>query len=119
MDYPPALRAKAPTRGSAFVAPPDLTLRGPSWGRKPHRAFLMSFSLGVLLYSLVVLLMVAWMGDIGVRCIFGNEVKERVSRAYRWSDGPPVPGDRILSVATKRVDNYADYIRALRGLSRA
>ena len=36
-----------------------------------------------MVYSMAVLVMVAWMGDIGVRCIFGTELKER-SRGIRW-----------------------------------
>jgi transcriptional regulator with GAF, ATPase, and Fis domain len=95
-----------------------MPVRGPSWVGKPHRAFLMCFSLGVLLYSLAVLLVVAWMGDIGVRCIFGNEVKEVVSGEYEWDGGRPVPGDRVLAIGPRTVDTYSDYIRALRGLSR-
>ena len=79
----------------------------------------MGFSLLVLLYSLAVLLSVAWMGDIGVRCIFGNEVKEPISDGYKWSgDHRPAQGDLILSIGGMRVSNYSDYIKAMRGLSR-
>jgi transcriptional regulator with GAF, ATPase, and Fis domain len=118
MDYAPVIRVKGPARGSWYAPPPALPGRGSSWSRKPHRAFLMGFSLAVLLYSLAVLLLVAWMGDIGVRCIFGTEVKEPISAAYQWGSERPEPGDQILSIGTKRVANYTDYIRALRGLSR-
>jgi hypothetical protein len=78
MDYPWLTAPNGAGRGSVVSAPPEVALEGPRAGRKPHRAFLMGFSLVVLLYSLAVLLSVAWMGDIGVRCIFGNEVKEPV-----------------------------------------
>ena len=118
MDYFPLSRAKDPLRGSSMATPPDVTNRGVPRGRKPHRAFLMGFSLVVLLFSLAVLLMVAWMGDIGVRCIFGNEVKEVVSTDYAWATGRPVPGDLILEMGPTKVSNYSEYIRALRGLSK-
>ena len=118
MDYPPVRRVKGPGRGSIFAAPSEVPRRGPLWGRKPHRAFLMCFSLGVMLYSLAVLLVVAWMGDIGVRCFFGNDLKESVSKDYQWNPIGPVQGDVILSIGTMRVENYSDYIRAVRGLSR-
>ena len=119
MDYPPVFRARGPIRGSTtFVVPPDLPHKGRSWGRKPHRAFLMVFSIGVLLYSLAVLLAVAWMGDIGVRCTFGNDLKESVSTDYRWNPARPVQGDVLVSIGSNRVENYADYIGAVRGLSR-
>ena len=35
----------------------------------------------MLFYSIAVLVMVAWMGDIGVRCVFGTEVKEPIPTA--------------------------------------
>src|SRR5947209_7706657 len=82
MGFSPPARANGSGRGSVFAAPADVPLKGPVRGRKPHRAFLMGVSLVVLLYSLAVLLSVAWMGDIGVRCIFGNEVKEPISDDY-------------------------------------
>jgi transcriptional regulator with GAF, ATPase, and Fis domain len=78
----------------------------------------MGFSLGVLLYSLAVLLTVAWMGDTGIRCIFGNKVIEPISRDYKWSAQPPVPEDEILAIGSRQVVNYPDYIKALRALSR-
>ena len=99
------------------MATPD-PARSVSWGRTPHRAFLMVVSIGVLLYSLAVLLVVAWMGDIGVRCFFGNDLKESVSADYQWMSRYPVQGDSILSIGSTKIANYADYIRAIRGLSR-
>src|SRR5215472_11942762 len=82
MDYPPVPRVSGPGRGAVHAAPPEAPYKGPSWGRRPNRAFLMSVSFGVLLYSLAVLLMVAYMGDIGIRCIYGIEVKEPISGEY-------------------------------------
>jgi len=118
MGYPSPVRANGSGRGSVYAAPPDVPIRGPMGGRKPHRAFLMGVSLLVLLYSLAVLLTVAWMGDIGVRCIFSTEVREPISNAYEWTGTPPAPGDHVLTIGGMRIANYSNYIKALRGLSR-
>ncbi len=118
MDYPQVFRSKGPGRGAAFGPSAEGLARGPFWGRKPNRAFLMCVSMAVLLYSLEVLLVVAWMGDIGVRCFFGNDLKESVSKEYRWEPARPVQGDILVSIAGRRVENYSDYIRAVRGLSK-
>ncbi len=79
---------------------------------------MMVVALGVLLYSLAVLLVVAWMGDIGIRCFFGNDLKESVSADYQWTGRHPVQGDSILKIGSTKIANYADYIRAIKGLSR-
>jgi len=78
----------------------------------------MGAALAVVGYSLAVLLVVAFMGDIGVRCIFGNKVMEVVTPDYDWQGGRPVPGDQIVAIGGRRVDTYPDYIKAVRGLSR-
>jgi len=117
MAYRPVVRSKGHTRGSIYAPASGGPNKGPWGGQRPRRGFLMGFSLVVLLYSLAVLLLVAWMGDIGVRCIFGNEVKETISEDYAWVGGRPNPGDFILSIGSRRVDSYSDYIKALRGLS--
>ena len=77
----------------------------------------MSFALGVLLYSLAVLLLVAWMGDIGIRCVFSTEIKEPISSDYDWTPSRPKPRDVLVSVGTINVLHYTDYVRILRGLS--
>ena len=119
MGYPSPPRVLGAGRGSVYAVPPEAPTKGPTRARKPHRAFLMGFSLVVLLYSLAVLLSVAWMGDIGVRCIFGNEVKEPISAGYEWAGGHrPAPGDQVMAIGGMRVSNYSDYIKAMRGLSR-
>ena len=77
----------------------------------------MSFALAVLLYSLAVLLLVAWMGDIGVRCAFTTEIKEVIPSDYEWSPSRPNPEDRLVSVGAIQVRHYTDYVRILRDLS--
>ncbi|MFO0950976.1 MAG: sigma 54-interacting transcriptional regulator [Isosphaeraceae bacterium] len=90
-----------------------------AWAGRPYRAFVMAFSVGVLLYSLAVLLMVMYMGDIGVRCVFSNEIREPVSSTYyRWMVDRPGAGDRVLTMGPVIVANYADYVKGLRLLSR-
>src|ERR1700757_193613 len=85
-------RYPQPSRGG-FAAP---------WGvfgnRTSQRAVLMVASLLVVLYSVVVLVQVASMGDIGVRCIFGTELKEAVPEDYPWKDERPQVGDTLLSI---------------------
>ena len=44
----------------------------------------MGCSLLVLLYSVAVLTYVAWMGTIGVRCMFGTKVEEVIPADYEW-----------------------------------
>ena len=113
MTSPLVPRATGPGRGSVFAAPGSGSLRGPSWSRRPYRAFVMAFSVGVVLYSLAVLLMVAYMGDIGIRCIFTNEVRERIPDTYTWGADRPQPGDKVLSVGPVVVEPYADYVKGL------
>ncbi|WP_422927347.1 sigma 54-interacting transcriptional regulator [Singulisphaera sp. PoT] len=80
-----------------------------------RRLLLTGSALVVLFYSVAVLFLVAWMGDIGVRCFFNLDVKERIPEGYVWQGGQPQPGDTLLSIGTVRMTNYTDYIRALRG----
>jgi transcriptional regulator with GAF, ATPase, and Fis domain len=114
MPHPPVPRATGPGRAAVFSAPAKAVLRGPSWSRRPYRAFVMAFSVGVVLYSLAVLLMVAYMGDIGIRCIFTNEVREPIPDSYTWGADRPQPHDKVLSVGPVVVEPYADYVKGLR-----
>ena len=52
----------------------------------------MGCSLGVILYSLAVLTHVAWMGSIGVRCMFGTKVEEEIPADYALDDEPAADG---------------------------
>jgi transcriptional regulator with GAF, ATPase, and Fis domain len=74
-----------------------------------------------MLYSIWVLAHVAWMGTIGVRCMFGTTVEEEIPGDYAWNDERPQKGDELLSIGGHRISEstyvgYADYIRAMRGL---
>ncbi len=78
----------------------------------------MACAVGVVVYSTIVLIHVAWMGTIGVRCLFGTRVEEAISSDYQWHGGHPEVGDTLLSVGGSAIGSYAEYIKVLRGLSR-
>ena len=93
-------------------------------------------SLAVVFYSLAVLWFVATAGDVGIHCVFGPKIKE--VQDYTWSPTPrpvapdlrgssPPPGafeprpphaskdgDILRMLAGQSIENYTDYIRALR-----
>src|SRR5206468_3951514 len=116
---PPPVRARWPRNDSLHA-----TL-GLSWSRAGLRVLCLACSAGVLLYSVMVLTHVAWMGTIGVRCMFGTDVEEEVPDDFAWRnaegrDERPQVGDELLAVGGIDLAgaNYADYIRAMRSLSR-
>jgi transcriptional regulator with GAF, ATPase, and Fis domain len=86
----------------------------------------------------MVLMHVAWMGTIGVRCMFGTELEEEItadfdwkavnaeSGAASWVDEPnttrrdrPQIGDRLTLIGSTelREGRYSDYIQAMRALN--
>ncbi len=93
-------------------------------------------SVAVFCYSLAVLWFVATAGDVGIHCVFGPKIKE--VEDYTWSPtprsvaadlrgatrpqgmfepGPPrasKEGDVLRMLAGQQIENYTDYIRALR-----
>ncbi len=102
----PSDAAVAPRTGGISLLESVLTRRG----------LLSLFSVAVLLYSVAVLSVVAWMGDIGIRCVFGIEVKEAIPNDYAWDDARPRAGDTLLRIDGRTLETYSDYIKALRGL---
>jgi len=71
----------------------------------------------------MVLAHVAWMGTIGVRCMFGTTVEERVSPEFVWRDAQgrdvrPEVGDDLLWIDGTNLEggDYSTYIKAVRGL---
>ena len=98
---------------------------GSSWRRTFLRTLWMGCSLLVLLYSVAVLTHVAWMGTIGVRCMFGTKVEEEIPADYEWQRPPCLEHwrldlrrlDRRRCSTIHREKSYGDYIRALRSLS--
>ena len=116
-------------------APLHTTLGG-SWTGTGLRTLCLACSGMVLLYSVMVLMQVAWMGTIGVRCLFGTDVKEEISADYQWTPIPvveagvdrvvagdtvdrPEIGDKLLSLGGIGLHegSYSDYIQALRRLA--
>jgi transcriptional regulator with GAF, ATPase, and Fis domain len=83
------------------------------------RTLWIGFSVVVLLYSVAVLAHVAWMGTIGVRCLFGTKVEETIPDDYEWDSARPKAGDVLLAIGSHEIrdGSYGDYIRALRSLS--
>ncbi len=72
---------------------------------------------GVVLYSALVMYVVATAGDIGVRCVFGNSVKAEVPRDFEWVPDRPRVNDVLRTIDGRPINNYTDYVRALRELS--
>jgi transcriptional regulator with GAF, ATPase, and Fis domain len=75
----------------------------------------------VIIYSLWVLAHVAWMGTIGVRCMFGTKVEEEITADYSWDGARPQKGDYLLAIGDESLSQsayvgYSDYIRAMRRL---
>ena len=135
-----------PSRPGSAVAPLRVKWRsgelhstlGSSWSRTWLRTLCLGCSAVVLFYSVMVLMHVAWMGTIGVRCMFGTEVEEEVPADFVWkplqpergeaerrrgSTATPSPrpqvGDRLTLIGstTLREGQYSDYIQAMRGLN--
>jgi transcriptional regulator with GAF, ATPase, and Fis domain len=106
-------------RGKPRPGPTTFTILGSSWRRTVLRVLWMGSSLCVLLYSIAVLTHVARMGSIGVRCLFGTEVEEKIPTDYAWQGGRPQIGDSLISIGPFEIreGSYSDYIRTLRGLS--
>ena len=110
MEFASPGYSKNGERDPYFVSPPQVSGSRVHWPRQ--RAFLMAFSVAVLLYSLTVLIMVAWMGDIGVRCVFSTDLKDPVSSYSAWTPGHPRVGDVLVQIGSTPIANYTDYVRA-------
>ena len=104
-------RAIGDSRGAARLEPRTFAILGSSWRRTLLRVLWMGCSLGVILYSVAVLTHVAWMGSIGVRCLFGTKVEEEIPADYAWQESRPQIGDSLLSIGA-----YRDSRRELFGL---
>ncbi len=85
-------------------------------GDRIRRAFVFGFSALVLIYSFSVLTVIAWMGEIGVRCVLTLEIREPVSPAYAWSPAPPEVGSVLQSIGPFKFRHYSDFVQALKWL---
>jgi hypothetical protein len=122
---PPRVVVSTPGRGRWVARETLHATLGSSRSRTWLRGLCLACSVGVLIYSVMVLTHVAWMGTIGVRCMFGTEVEEEVPADFQWRnrqglDERPQVGDKLLALGSIELadGNYADYIRATRILSR-
>jgi len=115
MDRPPYPSHPLEIDPDSPDSPP--LLEGSGRARRPSRGILMGFGLIVLLYSGAVLSLVAYMGDIGVRCIFSTELKEDVPPTSRWTPERPRKGAILREVDGVAIANYPDYTRMIRGLA--
>lgn len=114
-----------------------------STDRDAPRLLILCVSAAVILYSFVVIWAVGATRDIGLRCVFGQRIKdvlphhwspaplldgaERAERSgYQWSPTPPRAdvngrgGDEILMIrfgdSSHVITSYTDYVKALRDL---
>src|SRR4051794_25579884 len=87
-------------RDSYFSPAPPFPIRTPVDGRRWTRLFVLISSVLVIIYSVATLFLVAWMGDIGVRCILGIKVKEPIAAAYlpQWKGDVPQVDDELRAV---------------------
>src|SRR6476620_7476004 len=111
-----------PQSGDPYFSPAQrFPVRAPVDGRRWIRSFVVISSVTVIIYSVATLFLVAWMGDIGVRCILGIRVKEPIAAAYKgqWQGALPQVDDELSSIGTTRIGRYIDYVAALRGLERS
>ena len=71
-------------------------------------------SLIPVLYSVGVLTVVSGMGDIGLSCVMGIVIKEDVPAGFDWTPRRPRSGDQLIAIAGHPIDQYPDYVSALR-----
>ncbi|CAN5780105.1 hypothetical protein BH23PLA1_BH23PLA1_34460 [soil metagenome] len=83
------------------------------------RPLVIGASIGVIVYSVLVLWVVATSGDIGIRCVLGTKIEADVSEAYDWQPTRPERGDVLTRIGQFEIDrqDYTDVVQALRFLS--
>jgi transcriptional regulator with GAF, ATPase, and Fis domain len=72
----------------------------------------------VLVYSVSVMFLVAWMGDIGVRCVISTDLKEEIPPGYVWQGERPRLGDHLKEVDGQAIVSYSDYVHVVKDLGR-
>ena len=92
MGSPPVRDRRSPLSGVKWRGGELHSTLGSSWSWTWLRTLCLGCSAVVLLYSVMVLMHVAWMGTIGVRCMFGTEVEEEVPADFVWQPVQPERG---------------------------
>ncbi len=67
-----------------------------------------------IFYSIWVMAVVAWTGDIGLNCVLGVIVKESVPAEFAWSPDGPQVGDILVEVEGRAIGHYPAYVAAMR-----
>ncbi|MBI1325268.1 AAA family ATPase [bacterium] len=72
---------------------------------------------GVLVYSLSVLSLIAYSGDIGLRFVLGTMIRDRIETGdYDWQPTMPEVGASVTRIGSNRVRHFPDLVQALRDL---
>lgn len=72
---------------------------------------------GVLVYSLSVLSLIAYSGDIGLRFVLGTMIRDRIDTGdYDWQPAMPELGSSVTRIGSSRVRHFPDLVQALRDL---
>jgi len=77
---------------------------------------LILLSLIPVIYSIWVMVVVAWTGDIGLNCVLGIVVKESVPADFSWSTPPPEVDDRLIAIDGRPIGHYPAYVAAMRAI---
>jgi transcriptional regulator with GAF, ATPase, and Fis domain len=81
-------------------------------------SWLVGFAIvGVLFYSLSVLSLIAYSGDIGLRFVLGTMVRDRIDTGdYEWKPAIPELGSSVTRIGSARIRHFPDLVQALRDL---
>src|SRR5438309_11050435 len=115
MRYPFFSRLRQ-SRPSSFLSLPSPGSKPYSTPRFSRLGWLIVLSLVPIAYSLWVLGVVAWTGDIGLNCVLGIEVKETIAPDFIWVDRRPGVGDRLTQIDGQAIHHYPGYVAAIRGI---
>lgn len=74
-------------------------------------------TIAVLVYSVSVLSLLAFSGDIGLRFVLGTMIRDRIdTEDYQWNPTIPELGSTVTRIGDTRVRHFPDLVQALREL---
>ncbi len=79
-----------------------------------NRRIVLALSFVPIVYSIAVMMSVAWSGDIGLPCIFTTLVKAEVPKEYEWDSTRPTKDDKVIQIGGKPIHHYTDFVNAVR-----